>query len=119
MYGYLSLGVLFIACCVYFLFSFHKLCVALATIIPWSLGCILDYKVDNVILKATIIGEILSSEKDLKGADPVLYAIQQSIRIVYDVLGTQGIDPKTYNVEALVKQCRFSLGMNVLQKEVK
>lgn len=75
-----------------------------------------DSRVEEFFLKAAILGEIHSFEKDLPAGTRLLSAYEKSMSIVTDVLLQNGYNPKQYNLKALVLLARVRLGLDQIPK---
>lgn len=81
-------------------------------------GYLLDEKVDKIILKSTLIGELQSFDKAKPGVDRVPSALEKSMAIASDVLLQNGISPREYNLVSLVMLCRYTLNLKLTDKGV-
>jgi len=76
-------------------------------------GCYLDAKVDTIMQKATVIGELLSYDEKAPKDKRVPYAFEKSMAVASDVFLQNGIDPRQYNLPGLVMMNRFLQGFKV------
>lgn len=75
-------------------------------------GRIVDAKVDEIANKAVIISEDIYRASNLTEGDKQNAIVAKAEMIISDVLMHQGINPKTYNLSALVGVARFKLGFD-------
>lgn len=75
-------------------------------------GRIIDTKVDEICNKAVIISEDHYRVSSLQGDNKQTAIITKAEMIISDVLMHQGINPKGYNLTALVGCARFKLGFD-------
>jgi len=73
-------------------------------------GYILDRKVDTIFEKATIIAELYAQEKQTTEAEKISFAYERAKAITADVLLQNGLNPRRYHLEALVRYFRYSYG---------
>lgn len=79
-------------------------------------GYLLDAKVDNIIRKSAILGEMYSFDQQRTPQDRINYAYEKSMAIASDVLLQNGINPREYNLPGLTMIARLTLGMKVTEK---
>ena len=85
----------------------------------WSNSVNLSSIVDNIIKKATIIAIIEVKEKELSETAKYQAIIEKAAGISADVMLQHNINPKEYNLDALVKVEVFKLASASKNKEVK
>lgn len=108
--------VLFIICFVFLVFMIYKFFAALLLNLRIYTGYLIDEKVDKIILKSAILGELQSYEKWKPGTDRIPIALEKSVAITTDVFLQNSINPREYNIVALVTVCRYSLGLKFCDK---
>lgn len=78
-------------------------------------GFILDNKVDEIFRKSTIIGELYARERKGTENEKLNFAYERACAIASDVLLQNGLNPREYHLEGLVKLQRYFLGFKLLQ----
>lgn len=76
-------------------------------------GYVLDEKVDNIVQKATILGELYSRDQKKTGREKIDFAYEKSMSIISDVMLQNGINPREYHLPGLVMVQRLTLGLNL------
>ncbi len=95
----------------FLLFLIYKVIKLLTFHLKVYSGFVIDEKVDKILLKSTLIGELQSFDKLKNGVDRVPTAVEKAMAIATDVLLQNHINPRDYNLFALIILCRNSLGL--------